>query len=247
VNGIDTARFDPSTDDALPATFATTRPEGKARCREATLRDLGLDVPAPGLFVTAVGRLAAQKGWDVLLVALEGLMQRGASIALLGDGDRELARQLFEKAQRSPRRVWFRAGFDEALSRRLYAAADCALVPSRFEPCGLVQLIAQRYGTVPVAHATGGLVDTIRDPLVQANKSAIDVEDPWKTATGVLFAPLTAQALVDGVARVGALGATGGLPEVQRRLMAKDVSWDGPAQSWAAVLTEVAAEGRARL
>jgi starch synthase len=247
VNGIDTVRFDPSADTALPATFSAVRPEGKAVCRRQVLRDLGLVEPPPGLFVTAVGRLAAQKGWDVLLGALDGLLKQGAVLALLGDGDRELARQLTDKARAHAGRVWFRAGFDESLSRRLYAAADVALVPSRFEPCGLVQLIAQRYGAVPVAHATGGLVDTIRDPSFHPHRSAVDVEDPWRSATGVLFAPLSSQGLVDAVVRVAALGATGKLPDVQRRLMGKDVSWDGPAQSWAAVLTEAAAEGRARL
>ena len=120
------------------------------------------------------------------------------------------------------------------------------LVPSRFEPCGLVQLIGQRYGTVPVAHATGGLVDTIRDPHFAPHKRADDVVDPWGTATGCLFSPLTAKDLVEAVARVAALGQTGRLPDVQRRLMALDVSWDEPAQSWEAILTEVVTEARAR-
>ena len=143
--------------------------------------------------------------------------------------------------------VGLRIGYDEAMSHRLFAGADAVLVPSRFEPCGLVQLIAQRYGTLPIGHATGGLQDTIRDPFFTPLKRAEEVEDPWKSATGVLFSPLNAQALVDGAARVGALGASGRLKEVQRRLMAKDVSWDGPAQSWEAILTEVSTEGRLRL
>lgn len=246
VNGIDTARFDPSTDMALPHTFSSRDPSGKAVCRERLLEELRLDEPPPGLLVTGIGRLAAQKGWDVLLVAIDGLVRLGCTIALLGDGDHELARQLHDKVRRYPRRVFFRAAFDEGLSRRMYAGADVVLVPSRFEPCGLVQLIGQRYGTIPVAHATGGLVDTIRDPVTTIHKRADDIEDPWKNATGCLFSPLTAQGLVDTVARVAALGHSGRLPEVQRRLMGKDVSWDEPAQDWAAVLTEVAAEARTR-
>lgn len=247
VNGIDVVRYDPANDTALPQPFSSVEPDGKAACRKALIAELGLVEPPPGMLVTAIGRLAAQKGWDVLLFALEGLIARGATIALLGDGDKDLAAQLQQKMQQHPGRIWFKSAFDEGLSRRLYAAADTVLVPSRFEPCGLVQLIAQRYGTVPVAHATGGLQDTIRDPHFTPNKRADDVEDPWKSATGVLFAPLTAQALVDATARAGALGASGRLKDVQRRLMAKDVSWDGPAQSWEAVLTEVAAEGKSRL
>lgn len=246
VNGIDTQRFDPATDRALPASFSAHEPEGKAACRAALIAELGLVEPPPGLLVTGIGRLAAQKGWDVLLVAVEGLLQQGATLALLGDGDRDLAAQLQEKARRFPGRVWFRQVFDEGLSRRLYAGADVVLVPSRFEPCGLVQLIAQRYGTIPVAHATGGLNDTIRDPHVSPFKRAEDVADPWSTATGVLFSPLTAQALVDGVGRVAALGKSGKLGAVQRRLMAKDVSWDQPAHDWQSLLVDVQREAHAR-
>ena len=247
VNGIDAVHYDPATDMSLQARYSSTDPSGKDECRRQTLRELSLEPPAPGLFVAAVGRLAAQKGWDVLLAAVDQLVARGATLALLGDGDRDLARALTDKARAHPGRVWFRAAFDEGTSRRLYAAADAVLVPSRFEPCGLVQLIAQRYGAVPVAHATGGLIDTIRDPMTSPHRSAVDVEEPWRTATGVLFSPLTTAALVDGVVRVGALGASGRLSDVQRRLMAKDVSWDGPAQSWEAVLVDAANEGRRRL
>jgi starch synthase len=247
VNGIDAVRYDPASDLTLPARFSARDPTGKEECRRQMLRELALESPGPGQFVVAVGRLAAQKGWDVLAGAVDALVARGVTLALLGDGDRELARTLTERARAHPGRVWFRAAFDEGLSRRLYAAGDAVIVPSRFEPCGLVQLIAQRYGTVPVAHATGGLVDTIRDPITAPHHSALDVSDPWGTATGVLFSPLTAEELVEAVSRVVALGASGRLPEVQRRLMTIDVSWDGPAQSWAAVLTEAAEEGRRRL
>lgn len=229
VNGIDTARYDPHTDSALPSTFSTRDPSGKAACRAALLHEVGLRVPAPGRFVGAVGRLAAQKGWDVLIDAIDGLLQQGCSVALLGDGDARLAHQLHEIARTHPDRVWFHAGFNEPLSRRVYAGVDAVLVPSRFEPCGLVQLIAQRYGTVPVAHATGGLVDTIVDG-----------------DTGMLFSPLSASGLVDAVARVGRIADDGGLPALQRRVMGLDVSWDRPARTWAALFDDVVAEARRR-
>jgi starch synthase len=126
--------------------------------------------------------------------------------------------------------VAVRIGFDEALARRLYAGADVALVPSRFEPCGLVQLAAQRYGTFPVAHRVGGLADTIEDGV-----------------TGVLFAPLSAANLVAAAERAAALLAEQGHAAVQRRLLSLDLSWRRPARRWAALLAEVAREARARV
>jgi starch synthase len=238
VNGIDTMRFDPAVDGALTTKFSATDPSGKAACRAALLSELGLATPRPGRFVTAIGRLAAQKGWDVLHVAIEGLVNDGCSLALIGDGDAAMSRALSDVARRYPDRVWFYAGFNESLSRRMYAGADVVLVPSRFEPCGLVQLIAQRYGTVPVAHTTGGLVDTI-----------VDLHDPVLGRTqgsGVLFSPLTAQALVDGVRRVAGLADEGGLPALQQRLLGLDVSWQQPAQAWVALLDDAVAEATLR-
>lgn len=246
VNGIDDTRFDPQNDAALPATFSAEELAGKARCREALLQRCGLDPPAPGLLCVAIGRLAHQKGWDILVRALDTLVERGASVALLGDGSPAIAAALQERHERTPRQVFFRASYDDALARQMYAGGDLVLVPSRFEPCGLVQLIAQRYGTVPVAHATGGLVDTIHDPMAQPARTGTDAFDPWRRATGVLFSPLSPENLVLGVERVHKLAEGGRLSEVQRRLLQLDVSWDGPAQSWAALLQEVVAEARKR-
>jgi starch synthase len=247
VNGIDDVRFDPQTDAALPAQYSADDMAGKAVCREKLLERCGLDAPPPGLLCAAIGRLAAQKGWDIVVRAVDGLLDKGASFVALGDGAKWIADALGEKARQHPRRVFFRSAYDDQLARQIYAGADVVLVPSRFEPCGLVQLIAQRYGAVPVAHATGGLVDTIQDPSLSATRTGTDVHDPWRRATGVLFSPLTPENLVLGVDRVAKLAASGRLPEVQKRLLSLDVSWDGPAQSWAAVLTEVTAEARRRL
>lgn len=246
VNGIDTQRFDPSTDTALQSTFDERSRGGKDLCRAALLEELGLDAPTPGLLVAAIGRLAQQKGWDVILGSLENMLAHGATCVFLGDGAPWIARGLEDKMRAHPRRVFFRAGFDDALARRIYAGSDAVLVPSRFEPCGLVQLIAQRYGSVPIAHATGGLVDTIRDPWHAPVRAGTDAFDPWKRATGALFSPLTSENLLVAVDRVRKLGASGRLPEVQQRLLGLDVSWDGPAQSWLALLTEIVEERRQR-
>jgi starch synthase len=247
VNGIDDMRFDPASDPALPAQFSAAELGGKAACREALVESCGLEAPPAGLLCAAIGRLAAQKGWDIIVKSLDSLLARGASLVFLGDGAKWIADALADKAKQHPRRVFFKSAYDDALARRIYAGSDVMLVPSRFEPCGLVQLIAQRYGTVPVAHATGGLVDTIHDPWLSPTRAGTDAFDPWRRATGVLFSPLTAENLVLGVERVHKIAAGGRLPEVQKRLLSLDVSWDGPGGSWAAVLSDVVSEAKRRL
>jgi starch synthase len=246
VNGIDDLRFDPQNDPALPAPFSAEDLTGKSVCRAQLMRECSLHTPPAGLLCAAIGRLAGQKGWDIIVKSIEPLLDRGASLVFLGDGAPWLAEALADAARRHPQRVSFRPAYDDAFARRIYGGADIMLVPSRFEPCGLVQLIAQRYGAIPVAHATGGLVDTIHDPWLSAIKTGTDAYDPWRRATGVLFSPLTPENLVLGVDRVGKLAAGGRLPEVQKRLLSLDVSWDGPAQSWAAVLADVVTEAKRR-
>ena len=227
-NGIDTERLDPTRDPALPAPFDRRDLAGRARCREAVLRELGLDPALPRRLLVAVGRFAVQKGWDVLAQAIPSLMERDFSLALLGEGDPEIGAELRAAVRRFPGRVALRTGWDEGLARRLYAGADAVLVPSRFEPCGLVQLQAQRYGALPIAHAVGGLRDTIRHE-----------------ETGVLFTPLTVDALVAAAERGAALLARDSVALV-RRLLSTDVSWRKPALRWERVLNAVAAEGAAR-
>lgn len=218
-NGIDTRRFAPECDPALPAAFSAKRLEGRARCRAALLRELSLRPVAEGRLLAAIGRLAFQKGWDVLAEAVDGLVDAGACLALLGDGDPALGEALESAARRHPGRVRLLRIWDESLSRRLYAGADALLVPSRFEPCGLVQLLAQRYGCLPVAHRVGGLVDSIVDGR-----------------TGILFAPLEPVALIAAAERAASLLAAPGAGAVRRRLMRQDVSWSEPARRWEALL-----------
>jgi len=229
-NGLDVERFDPGQDPALPERFHVGSLGGKRVCRDAALAELELEKPEAGQFLVGIGRFAVQKGWDVLADALEGLVASGASLALLGDGERAIADALRAVAARFPSRVKLIVGWDEAVARRLYAAADCVLVPSRFEPCGLVQLTAQRYGALPVAHKVGGLADTIRDG-----------------ETGILFAPLTAAKLIAAAARAAQLVRARGQERVVRDLLRTDVSWARPAALWEAALEEVAREARARI
>jgi starch synthase len=229
-NGIDTVRYDPSADPAIATPFGTRRPQGREECRVALLQEVGLELAPEGLLLGAIGRLVPQKGWDVLLEALPALVERGARLVLVGDGDASLAGQLAAAARHHPRSIVFRRGWDDAFARRVYAGTDAILVPSRFEPCGLVQLMAQRYGALPVAHAVGGLCDTIADE-----------------ETGILFEPLSVDALVEAVERADRLIAERGRRAVAKALMRLDVSWRGPAKRWERILRRVADEAAARL
>jgi starch synthase len=227
-NGIDVVRYDPAADPALAAPYEAEHSDGKVACRAALITELGLAAPPPGRLLAAIGRLDAQKGWDVLEEAVPALVAHGASLALQGDGDPALAARLRAACERHPRRVSLHVGWDDARARRLYAGADAVLVPSRFEPCGLVQLVAQRYGALPVAHRVGGLADTIVD-----------------RESGILFEPLSAATLVAAVDRAAALAAERSPRALRRALMRIDVSWAGPAARWEALLEDVARRARA--
>ncbi len=229
-NGIDTALHDPATDAALPARYGGKYPKPKGICRKALLEATGLDEPEPGRLLMVVGRLAVQKGWDVLIAALPRLVEDGASLVLLGDGDPALARQLREAAARWPKRVHVTIGWDDAFARRSYAGADCVLAPSRYEPCGLVQLLGQRYATLPIARRVGGFVDTIADG-----------------ETGILFDALTPDAIAAAVERAVRLFRLHGALGVQRHLLELDVSWDAPAAAWHRVIGIVASEAAQRI
>jgi starch synthase len=182
LNGLDLEAFDPATDPALAAGYDAADLSGKATCRTALARELGLDPGRPLLGV--VSRLADQKGIDLLIDALPAALAQGWNLALLGTGDPALEAALLAAFAAHPDRLGGRIGYDEGLARRIYAGADALVVPSRFEPCGLAQLIAMRYGTLPVARATGGLVDTIDDGR-----------------TGFLFAAAEAPALTAALSR----------------------------------------------
>lgn len=236
-NGIDAERFDPAKDDALPEPFDASKPRGKRTARRAVLDELGLETPAPGRFLVAIGRFALQKGWDVLAASLDALVEHGACVGILGEGDPGIGLAVLAAAARHPGRVAVHVAFDDALARRLYAGGDAVLIPSRFEPCGLVQRIAQRYGTLPVAHRVGGLVDTLIDPGTRE----------FVRGTGILFSPLDVETLVEAADRVAALGDDQRLDAVHKRLLGLDVSWDKPAAQWEKMLAAVTREAQTRL
>lgn len=161
LNGIHTERFDPATDPDIPAHFTAQDSSGKATCRAELLKEVGLPEIEGAPVVGMVSRLSNQKGFDLVLAAADEALELPMQLVLLAVGDPVLAAQFKALQKRNPDRVKIIERFDAALAQRVYAGCDAFLMPSSFEPCGLGQLIALRYGTVPVVRSTGGLADTV--------------------------------------------------------------------------------------
>ena len=226
LNGIDTDAWNPATDELIASRY-DARHLAKRRANKADLQArFGLDHdPAAPLFAV-VSRLTWQKGLDLLLEAEATLQAAGGQLALLGTGDPAMEAAFHAAAARNPGRIGCVIGYDETLAHRLQAGADALLVPSRFEPCGLTQLYALRYGTVPVVARVGGLADTVIDASPMALNAGV--------ATGVQFAPVTAEMLRAAIQRTAALYRQPRVwQQMQRNGMATDVSWHHPAQQYA--------------
>ncbi len=227
-NGIDVELYDPATDPVLPARYNAEHPEGKVHCKRALQAELGLVEDPTALLAGVVSRLDRQKGLDLLLEVVDELIARGVQIALLGAGDPELGRAFQALADRYPGQVSVRLVFDPVLARRIYAGADVVLLPSRFEPCGLGQLIGLRYGAIPVVRRTGGLADTVQE---------------WAggQGNGFLFDAPTPAALLEAMERALAVYRR---PHEWRLLvrtaMQSEVSWEGPAQQYLELYWSVA-------
>jgi starch synthase len=163
VNGIDTDFFDPSKDPHIAARYSAEDRRGKAECKAALQAEGGLRVDAGTPVLGVIGRLVEQKGIDLLTAVAPDLLEGGAQLVVLGSGDPAYEEQWRKLRERYPSRLFLTLGFDAALAQRIYAGCDLFLMPSRFEPCGLGQLISLRYGTIPIVRAVGGLADTVRD------------------------------------------------------------------------------------
>lgn len=161
VNGIDTDHFNPETDPAIAQNFSVSDRSGKAICKAELQEELGLTVRDDQPLMTMVTRLTRQKGMDLVTYALDRILSNGVQVAVLGTGDYEYENALRYFASKYPGQMAARIQFDPALSQRMYAGSDMFLMPSLFEPCGLSQMIAMRYGTLPVVRETGGLKDTV--------------------------------------------------------------------------------------
>lgn len=161
LNGIDVAGFDPATDKRIAANYTVEDRSGKAGCKAKLQEELGLEVRDDRPLMVMVTRLTRQKGMDLVMYALDRILAGGVQVAVLGTGDRDYEDGLRYFQDKYPGTMAARIEFDPALSQRMYAAADMFLMPSKFEPCGLSQIIAMRYGTLPIVRETGGLKDTV--------------------------------------------------------------------------------------
>jgi starch synthase len=213
LNGIDTSAWDPAADASIPVPYDVDRLELKEENRRALLDELGLEDGAALLVM--VTRLAHQKGIDLVLEALPRLLRREVRLAVLGDGDPAYHEALATAAAQQPGRVAAVFRFDDGLARRFYAGGDFFLMPSRFEPCGLGQMLAQSYGTPPIVRHTGGLVDTVQDGL-----------------TGFSFGPASADSLLRAVGRAIAIRGTPAETELRRRCMQRDNTWHQSARQY---------------
>ncbi|MCG6963632.1 MAG: glycogen synthase GlgA [Acidobacteria bacterium] len=229
LNGLDTTTWDPGADPHLVRTYTGDNVAGgKAACRAHLARALGLDDDDSPI-IGIVSRLADQKGLDVVAEAADGITAAGYRLAVLGTGDPELEAALSAAAARHPRRTAVITAFDDPLAHRIYAGADLFLMPSRFEPCGLGQLIALRYGALPIVNPTGGLADTVRD--LGADLDA---------GNGFRLPELSARALLTTLKRATAV-LNNPLHQLaaRRRAMAEDHGWQGPAEQYEALYASV--------
>jgi len=230
LNGIDEAVWDPSKDPLLPATYTAAKPAGKEKCKEALRKrgELENDPQAP--LVGLVSRFTHQKGVDLLGSNLPWLIRSGAQVMVLGNGDPTLM-DLFRGAQgRWPGRVAALAGYDEALAHLVYAGSDIFCMPSRFEPCGLSQMYAMRYGAVPVTTKMGGLKDTVL-PFDEERKGGTGVLADWATVDSLQGALDYALTLWKKPPLFRA---------VRRNGMQRDFSWKRSADGYAEVYRRVA-------
>jgi starch synthase len=222
LNGLDGELWSPARDAALPQNYTPRKLSGKVACKKALQQELGLTLSPLTPLVAMVTRLDSQKGIELVLENWDRIMTRDLQLVILGTGNPDLERRLADAASFYPGQACVLLSFDEALSRRIYAASDLFLMPSRYEPCGLGQLIALRYGSVPLVHATGGLADTIVDPQASPDR-----------ANGFAFHEYRHSSLLDTLDRALATYAeTKTWRKIVQQGMNQDFSWTHAAAQY---------------
>ena len=233
LNGVDEAVWNPSTDPALAQTYTPLRIDMRGRNKAALQQRLGLATSVDRPLFAVVSRLSHQKGLDLLLHALPRILERNGQVGLLGSGERWLESGFADAAAHRPGSVSCVFDYDEKLAHLFQSGADFILVPSRFEPCGLTQLCALRYGAMPIVSRVGGLADTVID----ANEAALAAG----VATGIQFEPPTVEALDHAIDRAfGIYHEAAALRRVRLNGMRSDVSWRGPAKRYAELYRSIA-------
>lgn len=223
LNGIDVAGFDPATDKRIAANYTVEDRSGKAVCKAKLQEELGLEVRDDRPLMVMVTRLTRQKGLDLVMYALDRILAGGVQVAVLGTGDRDYEDSLRYFQDKYPGTMAARIEFDPALSQRMYAAADMFLMPSKFEPCGLSQIIAMRYGTLPIVRETGGLKDTV-----------IPYNEFTGEGTGFSFSNFNGDEMGDAVFRAARLfwDNRDAWNQLVTQAMSQDFSWTRSADKY---------------
>lgn len=223
LNGIDVAGFDPATDKRIAANYTVEDRSGKAVCKAKLQEELGLEVRDDRPLMVMVTRLTRQKGMDLVMYALDRILAGGVQVAVLGTGDRDYEDGLRYFQDKYPGSMAARIEFDPALSQRMYAAADMFLMPSKFEPCGLSQIIAMRYGTLPIVRETGGLKDTV-----------IPYNEFTGEGTGFSFSNFNGDEMGDAVFRAARLfwDNRDAWNQLVTQAMSQDFSWTRSADKY---------------
>ncbi len=230
VNGVDYAVWNPMTDPALVARYDAEDVGNKGRSKSELCMELGIEINPERPLLVSLGRVVHQKGSDILAAAIPRLLKDDVSLVVAGAGDVALMTRLGEALAKAKGQGAYLGAVSESLTHKLLAAADALILPSRYEPCGLVQLYAQRYGSAPIACRTGGFIDTI-----------VDCDAALETGTGFLFDEPSVDSLVGAVQRaVGAMRSPA-WANLRRRMMRLDLGWDRPARRYTQVYRSISA------
>jgi starch synthase len=235
VNGIDTQIWNPATDPVVHTHYGAATLKSRAENRASIAEFFGLHDDSAPIFCI-ISRLTWQKGMDVIAATADEIVAMGGKLAILGSGEAALEGALLAAASRHPGRIGISIGYNEPMSHLMQAGCDAIIIPSRFEPCGLTQLYALRYGCVPIVARTGGLNDTVID----ANHAALAA----KVATGIQFSPVTTDGMLQAIRRALHLYADQKVwTQLQKQGMKSDVSWEKSAERYAALYSSLASKG----
>ncbi|XP_031259099.1 granule-bound starch synthase 1, chloroplastic/amyloplastic-like [Pistacia vera] len=237
VNGMDIQEWNPATDKYIDVKYdATTVMEAKPLLKEALQAEVGLPVDKNIPVIGFIGRLEEQKGSDILVAAISKFIGENVQIVVLGTGKKHMEKQIEQLEIKYPDKAVGVAKFNAPLAHKIIAGADYMLITSRFEPCGLIQLQAQRYGTVPIVSSTGGLVDTVKEGFTGFHMGSFNVDCEK-------LDPADVDAVATTVKRVLTAYGTPAFKEMIKNCMAKDLSWKGPAKLWEKMLLSLEVAG----